>query len=161
MLILLGIGVALVIALTVYQYIKTTAKSDRGAFSSLSTLLQTVFVFVTLYITILTIHSSNSDTQQMFQNLESFGNQFSKMESSLDDVSNKLKEMPKQIENFGTSIRDGFPLGKNVELIAAGSEIIIPCVIRRNKMSEGVIYFRIDYFSKYISGSANGELLIK
>lgn len=87
------------IVLTIIIFIRKPKK-----FIARATLLQTLFVFFTLWITIFTIRSSNSDTQNLFLNLKEFSTQFSQMESSLDDVSVKLKEMPRQIENFANSI---------------------------------------------------------
>lgn len=102
--ILLTVFTALIVVSSFVHYFKTSPKSERWKFGPLSTLFQTVFVFVTLWITIVTIRESNSDTENLFNNLEKFGQQFSKMDSSLEGVSEKLQEMPKQIENFGKSI---------------------------------------------------------
>jgi len=102
--ILLSIFTALTIFFTIYIYFRTTNKSTRFDFNSISTLLQTVFVFITLWITIYTIRSSNSDTNKLFENLDKFNEQFIKMESSLDSVSNKLRTLPIQINKFSQSL---------------------------------------------------------
>ena len=102
--ILLTIFTIITLFLTVYIYLKKTDKSKYFNFTSLSSLLQTIFVFITLYITIYTIQSSNSDTNKLFDNLTEFNTQFSKMESSLEDVSKKLKILPEQIEKFSKSL---------------------------------------------------------
>jgi hypothetical protein len=92
------------IGFTIILYIKQTESSERLKFGSLSTLLQTLFVFITLWITIFLIRSSSSDTQNLFNNLDAFNNLFSQMNSSLNEVSIKLKEMPVQIGHFAKSI---------------------------------------------------------
>jgi archaellum component FlaC len=102
--ILLTIFTIITIFLTFYIYYKKTDKSEIYNFNSLSTLLQTTFVFITLYITIYTIQSSNSATNKLFDNLNDFNSQFSKMEFSLEDVSQKLKILPEQIEKFSKSL---------------------------------------------------------
>jgi hypothetical protein len=101
---ILAILVFLTLASTIFLYIKQTKPKEVWHFNSLSTLLQTLFVFVTLLVTIYTIQSSSEDTQTLFSNLQEFNKQFSQMESSLADVSVKLKEMPEKIEAFGKSI---------------------------------------------------------
>jgi hypothetical protein len=101
---LLTIATVLTIILMIIVYIIKTEKSKRSEFTSLSTLLQTLFVFITLWITIYTIRSNNSDTKNLFDNLQKFNSQFSQMEASLGNVSDKLKEMPILIKSFANSI---------------------------------------------------------
>lgn len=98
------IFIILTIVFTIILYVKQTESSERLKFGSFSTLLQTLFVFITLWITIFLIRSSNSDTQNLFNNLNAFNNLFSQMNSSLNEVSLKLKEMPVQIGHFAKSI---------------------------------------------------------
>ena len=102
--VLVTIFFSLTIITTLVIYIKSIKPTKRLEFNSFSTLLQTLFVFITLFITIYIINSSSSDTQKLFNNLRIFNSQFTKIESSLEDVSIKLKEMPKQIELFSKSI---------------------------------------------------------
>lgn len=101
--VLLVITTAITIGLsiaTVIAYFRTT----DSRFQRLSTLLQTIFVFITLNVAIYTIYSSDSDTQKLFENLQRFNDQFENMESSMDDVSQKLKILPNQIEAFSKSL---------------------------------------------------------
>lgn len=95
--------VAIVITIIVYK--KKTAVEERYTFSSLSTLLQTLFVFITLWITIYTILSSSHDTEKLFDNLKIFSSQFFKMDSSLSNVSEKLSKLPKQLDEFSESVK--------------------------------------------------------
>jgi len=101
---LLVVFIILTIILTIIIYVRKTEKGERLGFTSLSTLLQTIFVFITLGITIYIIRSGNSSTQQLFDNLNNFNNQFSNINSSMQSVSHKLKEIPELIEIFSESI---------------------------------------------------------
>lgn len=93
-----------IIVFTIIIYYLKTESSKRLKFESISTLLQTLFIFVTLWIAVYTIQSGNSDTKELFKSLNSFNTQFFTMSKSLDDVSNKLKEMPDKIESFSKAI---------------------------------------------------------
>jgi hypothetical protein len=86
-------------------YLWHTRPVERWQVGNLSDLLQTVFVFVALGFTIFTIQSTSKDTETLFKNLRGFDTLFSKMDSSLGDVSVRLEEMPKRIEEFGNSVK--------------------------------------------------------
>ncbi|MEK7263449.1 MAG: hypothetical protein AAB071_02930 [Bacteroidota bacterium] len=86
------------------KYFEQTVYENRWKFDSLSNLLQTLFIFVALWFTIFTIVSGNSDTKILFENLQTFSTQFSNMDTSLNDVSIKLIQMPEKIESFSKSI---------------------------------------------------------
>jgi len=85
-------------------YIKTAIADEKWKFNSLATLLQSVFIFITLWITIYTIYTSSSDTEKLFENLNSSNSRLYEMKTSMDNVSEKLKEMPNKIEKFSVSI---------------------------------------------------------
>lgn len=92
------------IAFTIVIYRQKTEVSKILKFESLSTLLQTLFIFVTLWIAVYTIQSSNSDAIELFNNLKSFNSKISAMSKSLDDVSNKLSELPDKLNSFSKAI---------------------------------------------------------
>jgi predicted nucleic acid-binding Zn-ribbon protein len=98
------IGSVLLILVLIIVYLKTTEPLKRYEFNSIATLCQTILIFVTLFISIYVIISNRKDTQDLFIKLQTFYSQFSKMDSSLEDVSIKLKEMPHQIDLFSQSI---------------------------------------------------------
>jgi len=102
--ILFTVFIVLTILTTIIMYFLQTDKDKKFEIGSLSILLQTLFVFVTLWITIYTIKSSNSDTEELFTNLNSFNSQLLEMNTSFDELSLKLKEMPKQLNEFSDTI---------------------------------------------------------
>lgn len=67
-------------------------------------LLQTIFVFITLWITVYTIRSGNSDTKELFNNLNSFNSQLVSINNSFDELSENLREMPDQLKEFSNTI---------------------------------------------------------
>lgn len=102
--IILYILFALTILATIILYLKQTDKGERFKIASLSMLLQTIFVFITLWITVYTIRSGNSDTKELFNNLNSFNSQLVSINTSFNVLSENLREMPDQLKKFSNTI---------------------------------------------------------
>ncbi len=94
----------LAIIATVIVYFRDTVKYYRSYFDSLSKLLQTIFIFIALWISVYTILSTNQNTEKLFENLEGYKNNISEIGGAIDELSHKLKELPVQIDNFSNSI---------------------------------------------------------
>jgi hypothetical protein len=103
---LLTISIIITVGFFFIYYIRTTKKEDRWKFQSISNLLQTIFVFITLEITIYVIIGSNEDMSKLFDKLEGFYNKMSRMDTSLMKTSDRLSKLPGQLDTLSISVKD-------------------------------------------------------
>ncbi|MBI5916238.1 MAG: hypothetical protein HY842_12755 [Bacteroidetes bacterium] len=101
---ILTVFVVLLSIIIILRYFSHYKKGERTNFSNLATLIQTIFVFVTLWITIWTISSSNQTTVDTLNELKSISSSSSAVNDGLEGVSEKLKEIPRELEQFSITL---------------------------------------------------------